>query len=58
MAAVLLALMHYMPAWDQGEMPIRLTRLGLLVMAGVIAYFGMLALLGFRIRDFSRRSIS
>ncbi|MEG7361865.1 murein biosynthesis integral membrane protein MurJ [Pseudomonas citronellolis] len=58
MSAVLLGLMHFMPAWDLGGMPLRLARLGSLVAAGVVAYFGMLALLGFRLRDFSRRAVS
>ncbi|WP_407733124.1 murein biosynthesis integral membrane protein MurJ [Pseudomonas citronellolis] len=58
MSAVLLGLMHFMPAWDLGGMPLRLARLGVLVVAGVVAYFGMLALLGFRLRDFSRRAVS
>ncbi|WP_313464228.1 murein biosynthesis integral membrane protein MurJ [Pseudomonas nitroreducens] len=57
MCAVLMGMMHVMPAWDQGGMPIRLVRLGALVVAGVVAYFGMLALLGFRLRDFSRRAV-
>ncbi len=35
----------------------RFLRLGLLVVAGLLAYFGMLALLGFRLRDFSRRAV-
>nr|WP_294973820.1 murein biosynthesis integral membrane protein MurJ [uncultured Pseudomonas sp.] len=58
MCAVLVGLMIVMPAWGQGDMLWRLLRLGGLVMAGVVAYFGMLALLGFRIRDFSRRAVS
>lgn len=57
MCAVLIGMMYVMPAWDQGGMPIRLVRLGALVVAGVVAYFGMLALLGFRLRDFSRRAV-
>ena len=57
MAAVLLALMHYMPAWEEGGMPLRLLRLGVLVAAGASAYFAVLALLGFRPRDFSRRAV-
>ena len=55
MSAVLLATMHWLPAWGQGAMLERFLRLGLLVVAGLLAYFGMLALLGFRLRDFSRR---
>lgn len=58
MSAVLLLMMHFMPAWDLGGMPVRLARLGVLVAAGIVVYFGMLALLGFRLRDFSRRSVS
>ena len=57
MAAVLLALMHYMPAWEEGGMLLRLLRLGVLVAAGASAYFAVLALLGFRPRDFSRRAV-
>lgn len=36
----------------------RFLRLGLLVVAGVIAYFGMLLLLGFRLRDFNRKALN
>jgi putative peptidoglycan lipid II flippase len=57
MALVLLGCMELMPAWSQGGMAERFLRLGLLVGAGVLAYFGMLLLLGFRIRDFSRRAL-
>jgi len=57
MSAVLLGVMHFMPPWEQGEMLARLVRLGILVAAGVVAYFGMLALLGFRLRDFARRAL-
>ncbi len=57
MSAVLLATMHWLPAWEQGAMLERFLRLGLLVVAGLLAYFGMLALLGFRLRDFSRRAV-
>lgn len=56
MVGVLLGVMHFMPAWEQGGMLLRLLRLGALVLAGLLAYFGMLALLGFRPRDFARRS--
>ncbi|MFC5697924.1 murein biosynthesis integral membrane protein MurJ [Pseudomonas sp. GCM10022186] len=57
MCAVLLGVMHLLPAWDLGGMAERLLRLGVLVGAGVIAYFGMLVLLGFRLRDFARRAV-
>ncbi|HSX70322.1 MAG TPA: murein biosynthesis integral membrane protein MurJ [Pseudomonas sp.] len=57
MSAVLLAMMYFMPAWEQGSMLLRLLRLGALVAAGAATYFGMLLLLGFRPRDFSRRAV-
>lgn len=57
MSAVLLGLLHYMPAWDQGGMLERFVRLGLLVVAGVVTYFAMLLLLGFRLKDFARKAI-
>jgi putative peptidoglycan lipid II flippase len=53
----LLGLMQLMPAWDDGHMLERFCAWGLLVVAGVIAYFGMLLLLGFRLRDFNRKSL-
>ena len=56
MALVLLMVMHFMPAWADDGMLLRLLRLGLLVGAGVLAYFGSLLLLGFRLRDFARRA--
>jgi len=57
MSAVLLGLMQFMPAWDQGNMLARFLRLGVLVVAGVVAYFGMLALFGFCLRDFNRKAL-
>ena len=57
MSAVLLGLMHLMPAWDNGNMLERFIRLGGLVAAGVLAYFGMLLLLGLRLKDFARKSL-
>ncbi|MBO4966864.1 MAG: murein biosynthesis integral membrane protein MurJ, partial [Pseudomonas sp.] len=57
MSAVLLGLMHLMPAWDHGNMLERFIRLGGLVVAGVLAYFGMLLLLGLRLKDFARKSL-
>ncbi len=56
MAAVLLAAMHHMPAWAEGDMLWRLSRLAAVVVAGLLSYFGMLLVLGFRLRDFARRS--
>ncbi len=57
MCGVLLAGIQLLPGWDQGDMPVRLLRLGVLVAAGVLAYFGSLALLGFRLHHFARRSL-
>ena len=58
MSGVLLGLMHFMPAWDQGGMLERLLRLGGLVAAGVVTYFSVLLLLGFRLKDFARKAIT
>jgi len=58
MSGVLLVGMHFMPAWDQGHMLERFLRLGALVAAGIVSYFGMLLLMGFRLRDFNRKALS
>ncbi|AKJ42448.1 murein biosynthesis integral membrane protein MurJ [Pragia fontium] len=55
MTAALIGMMYVMPAWDEGNMLMRILRLLLVVVVGVVAYFGTLAALGFRIRDFARR---
>ena len=57
MSAVLLAGLHYLPAWEQGNMLERLLRLGVLIMAGVVTYFGCLYLCGFRPRHFARKAL-
>lgn len=56
MSAALLGMMQVMPAWDLGTMPYRLLRLVAVVTVGVVAYFATLILLGFRPRDFARRT--
>ena len=56
MSAALVGIMQIMPAWELGSMPWRLLRLMAVVVAGVVAYFATLAILGFRIRDFARRT--
>jgi putative peptidoglycan lipid II flippase len=56
MGGILLLVMHYMPVWSEGGMHLRLLRLGGLVLAGLVSYFAMLLLLGFRLRDFARRT--
>lgn len=56
MAAALLGMMHIMPDWAQGTMPWRLLRLMAVVMVGVVAYFATLAVLGFKVKEFTRRT--
>ena len=58
MAGVLVAMLMVMPAWDIGGMPYRLMRLAAVCAVGGGAYFVVLALLGFRPRDFARRSVA
>lgn len=57
MAVVLLVLLHWLPDWHIGGMLQRFLRLGAVIVAGIITYFGVLALLGFRLRDFARRAV-
>lgn len=57
MAAVLVGMMWLMPPWDVGNMPYRLLRLMGLVVVGAGSYFAVLALLGFRLRDFTRSAV-
>ncbi|GLY62210.1 membrane protein [Pectobacterium brasiliense] len=57
MSLVLLVMLWWMPAWDDGNMTMRILRLLLVVVAGAGSYFATLALLGFRPRDFARRSV-
>ena len=58
MSAALLVLMQFMPPWAEGSMLERFLRLGLLVLTGVLVYFGMLLALGFRLKDFARRGLA
>ncbi|MFZ4833685.1 murein biosynthesis integral membrane protein MurJ [Rouxiella sp. Mn2063] len=55
MSAALIGVMTLMPDWEQGDMMMRMLRLAVVVVAGVVAYFAMLGLLGFRPREFARR---
>jgi putative peptidoglycan lipid II flippase len=48
--------MYIMPEWSQGTMPFRLLRLMAVVGVGVVAYFASLLLLGFRVKEFARRT--
>lgn len=44
-----------LPNWSTGSMLSRMSRLLLVVVAGIIAYFGMLTLLGFKLRQLIKR---
>ncbi|KEA52655.1 membrane protein [Mangrovibacter sp. MFB070] len=57
MAVVLVGVMSVMPAWHSGGMPERLLRLVAVVVAGVVAYFATLLVLGFKIKEFARRTL-
>lgn len=57
MSAVLLLGMHYMPAWEEGGMLERFLRLGALIGAGVVTYFGCLFACGLRPRQFARNAL-
>ncbi len=57
MALALFGVMQIMPEWALGNMPSRLLRLSGLVIVGIAVYFAVLGLLGFRPRQFSRRSV-
>ncbi|MBK4716363.1 MULTISPECIES: murein biosynthesis integral membrane protein MurJ [Tenebrionibacter/Tenebrionicola group] len=57
MSAALLGMMQLMPAWELGAMPYRLLRLMAVVAVGIAAYFATLAALGFRPKDFARRTV-
>jgi len=55
--AVVLQLLQGPPEpWLRPGTVVHVGRLALLLAGGGVAYFGTLALLGFRLRDFSRRA--
>ncbi|WP_312685629.1 murein biosynthesis integral membrane protein MurJ [Kosakonia sp.] len=56
MAVALLGMLHVMPEWSQGTMLYRLLRLMAVVLVGIIAYFATLAALGFKVKEFTRRT--
>ena len=56
MSAALLGMMYVMPDWAQGTMPYRLMRLMAVVVVGIMAYFATLAVLGFKVKEFARRT--
>jgi putative peptidoglycan lipid II flippase len=56
MAAALFGMLYWMPVWEQGNMLWRLLRLALVCAVGGGAYFLALGLMGFRLRDYARRT--
>ncbi len=56
MAAALVGMNMVMPDWATGNMVWRLLRLAAVCAVGGGVYFVMLALMGFRLRDFARRT--
>lgn len=54
MAGVLYGLLHVMPAWEQGSMFSRLSRLAAVCFAGGGSYFVTLGILGLRLHHFSK----
>lgn len=52
-----LGMLHIMPEWSLGTMPWRLLRLMAVVLAGIAAYFAALAVLGFKVKEFARRTV-
>ncbi|MFB6421998.1 MAG: murein biosynthesis integral membrane protein MurJ [Candidatus Malihini olakiniferum] len=57
MSAVLIVLLWWIPTWEMSGMTIRILRLMTVVVTGIGIYFSMLALLGFRPRDFAIPSL-
>jgi len=57
MSGVLIGMLILLPAWDTGSMFSRLSRLMLVVIVGAGSYFATLMLLGFKLKDFARRTV-
>lgn len=57
MSGVLFGMLTLLPAWDIGSMFYRLSRLMLVVIVGAGSYFATLMLLGFKLKDFARRTV-
>lgn len=57
MALALWGLQHALGAWHHLPVWILVSKLSVLVLAGALVYFAVLGALGFRPRDFSRKSI-
>ena len=58
MGLVLFGVLHFMPSWQEGNMLMRMLRLIMVVVIGAASYFIALFALGFRPRDFMKRSIA
>lgn len=57
MSGVLIGMLFLMPDWDSGTMLYRILRLMLVVIVGAGSYFAALMLLGFRIKEFAKRTV-
>lgn len=57
MSGVLVGMLVLLPVWDTGSMFYRLSRLMLIVIVGAGSYFATLMLLGFKLKDFARRTV-
>ena len=56
MSAALVGMLYMMPDWSQGTMVWRVMRLLAVVVVGIVAYFAALAVLGFKVKEFVRRT--
>ncbi|HGN9370765.1 TPA: murein biosynthesis integral membrane protein MurJ [Citrobacter pasteurii] len=56
MSAALVGMLYIMPDWSQGTMVWRVMRLMAVVVVGIVAYFAALAVLGFKVKEFVRRT--
>lgn len=57
MSGVLVGMLILMPDWETGSMLYRLSRLMLVVIVGAAAYFATLMLLGFKLKEFAKRTV-
>ncbi|MFC0180235.1 murein biosynthesis integral membrane protein MurJ [Thorsellia kenyensis] len=57
MGLVILSILQWMPDWQFGNFAERIARLLLVVVLGAGSYFLVLIMLGFRIKDFTKKSI-
>lgn len=57
MFGVFLGMLYIMSEWLLGIMFWRLLRLMAVVLAGIVAYFVVLAVLGFKVKEFVRRTV-